>query len=93
MEDANMNILIEYIHNHGDKMKTYCIYKYIGHNVETRLLPDFKEFKEALSYAWGSDYLPYGGTKSKTTTWSKFVHKEKENKWKEIEHRYPDEIC
>lgn len=77
-ENTNMDCITAYIKLHGDKTKTYTIFKYIGEDLRWRQL-SLKNTKQ--------DTFSRGDI---TTTWMKMYYNKKY--WKETNFRYNDEI-
>lgn len=79
MEDDNMMRVVEYVRSVGDTTKAYVILKYIGDDLRWRQLGKITKYYQRVK----GDL---------TTTWSRLFYDNKQQKWKESNYRYEDEI-
>jgi hypothetical protein len=83
-----MKDLILFINENGDKKKSYVIYKYTNNTLCLRNLGQFKNVKKNTYGIYNMDF-DNGDT---TYTWARLFYDEINNKWKETNFRYEEEV-
>jgi hypothetical protein len=88
MKSGNMKDLILFINENGDKKKSYVIYKYTNNTLCLRNLGQFKNVKKNTYGIYNMDF-DNGDT---TYTWARLFYDAVNNKWKETNFRYEEEV-